>query len=226
VGLKNSAYAKSKTVYKIESSDENFKLFNTSNQVVLSESLKNNRKEIVISCGENTISGQDNLNLFLNDTQFLNLDNPKIKSTAARFKNSKNKIKDVSLFVYKHISDKKLGMPLIPAASILKSKAGDCTEHSILTISILRSLKIPARAVVGLILSENFLNEKNVFVYHMWVEAYENGRWVLVDSTNPQSTNHNRYIALCYHSLKTEAPIEFLNAVSTIQDLKITYIDR
>ena len=115
-------------------------------------------------------------------------------------------------------------MPLIPAALILKSKAGDCTEHSVLTIAILRSLKIPSRAVVGLILSEKFLTEENVFVYHMWVEAYENDRWVLVDSTRPDSINHNRYIALCYHSLKTEAPMEYLSAMSTVQNLNITML--
>ncbi|MCL2155334.1 MAG: transglutaminase-like domain-containing protein [Leptospirales bacterium] len=223
-GINSSAYTGSKAVYKIESSDEDFNIPNTANQIVLSESIKNNKKEIVISCGENKISGSRDLNLYLNDTQFLNLDDPNIKKTAAGFKNSKNKIKDVSRFVYTHISDKKIGMPLIPAASILKSKAGDCTEHSVLTISILRSLNIPSRAVVGLILSEKFFNEENVFVYHMWVEAYENNRWILVDSTRPNSINPNRYIALCYHSLKTEAPLEYLTAMSRIQDLKITYV--
>lgn len=224
-GINSSVYAGSKTVYKVESSDEDFTLSDTSNQLVLSESVKNSRKEIIISCGENIIGAKGDLNRFLNDTQFLNLNDSNIKKTAARFKNSKNKIKDISLFVYEHISDKKIGIPLAAAASILKAKSGDCTEHSVLTISILRSLNIPSRAVVGLILSENFLNEKNVFVYHMWVEAYENGKWILVDSTRPDSINPNRYIALCYHNLKTETPIEYLNAISAVQDLKITYIN-
>jgi len=224
-GINSSAYTGSKSVYRLESSDEDFSLPNTTNQIVLSESVKNNKKEIVISCGENKISGSGDLNRFLNDTQFLNLDDINIKKTAAKFKNSKNKIKDVSQFVYTHISDKKIGIPLIPAASILKSKAGDCTEHSVLTISILRSLNIPSRAVVGLILSENFLNEKNVFVYHMWVEAYENNRWILVDSTRPGSINPNRYIALCYHNLKTETPLEYLTAISRIQNLKISFVN-
>ena len=223
-GINSSVYNNPKAVYKIESSDENFRLSNTSNQLILSESVKNKKKEIIISCEENKISGSGDLNSFLADTQFLNLDDINIKNTAARFKKSKNKIRDVSQFVYTHISDKKIGMPLIPAASVLKSKAGDCTEHSVLTIAILRSLNIPSRAVVGLILSENFFNEKDVFVYHMWVEAYENGRWILVDSTRPDSINHSRYIALCYHSLKTEAPIAYLNAISTVQDLKITWV--
>ena len=187
-GINSSVYAASKAVYKVESSDEDFSLPAASNQIVLSESIKKNRKEIIVSCEENTISGQGDLNRFLNDTQFLNLDDPNIKKTAARFKNSKNKINDISQFVYNHISDKKIGIPLIPASLILKSKSGDCTEHSVLTISILRSLNIPARAVVGLILSEDFLGAKNVFVYHMWVEAYENGRWILVDSTRPQAS--------------------------------------
>ena len=221
-GVTGSVYAGSKTSYKIESSDEDFTLPNSANQIVLSESVKKDKKEIIILCGANRISAKGDLKQFLNDTQFLNLDDPDIKKTALQFKNSKNKIKDISAFVYNQISDKKIGMPLIPAASILKSKAGDCTEHTVLAISLLRSLNIPARAVVGLILSEDFLGEKNVFVYHMWAEVYENGQWILVDATRPGSINPNRYIALCYHNLKTAAPLEYLNAISTVRDLKIT----
>ena len=223
-GINSSVYTASKTVYRIESSDEDFTLPITSNQIVLSENIKKKRKEIVVSCEENKISNSGNLNQFLIDTQFLNMDDIDIKNTAAKFINSKNKINDVSQFVYKHVSDNKMNALLIPAPLTLKSKAGDCTGHSVLTIAILRSLNIPARAVVGLILSENFLSAKDVFVYHMWVEAYENDRWVLVDSTRPHSINHNRYIAPCYHNLKTAAPVAYLNAISTVQDLKITRI--
>ena len=82
-GINASVYTQLKATYKIESSDENFRLPNTSNQTVSSESVKNNRKEIVISCGENKISSRGDLNSFLADTQFLNLDDINIKSTAA-----------------------------------------------------------------------------------------------------------------------------------------------
>jgi transglutaminase-like putative cysteine protease len=109
--------------------------------------------------------------------------------------------------------------------SILKDRAGDCTEHSILTVSLLRASGIPARAVVGIILSEYFNGRRDVFVYHMWVEACVNKKWILVDSTRPMHLNHNRYIAFTYHNLKTEGPIDYLNALSVITNIKIRQVD-
>ncbi len=94
-----------------------------------------------------------------------------------------------------------------------------------LTVSLLRASNIPARAVVGIILSGYFNGEKNVFVYHMWVEAYRNGRWELVDSTRPMNINHNRYIAFTFHNLTTEGPIDYLNAISLINNIKIRQVE-
>jgi hypothetical protein len=58
----------------------------------------------------------------------------------------------------------------------------------------------------------------------MWVEALKDGRWILVDATRPHDFYPNRYIALAYHNLMTEMPIDYLRAVSAIQEMKITFI--
>ncbi len=223
-GLNGSAFSNSLSQYNIESSDEDFSLSNSANQKIVKTETSGGRRIITLSTGDYTFSDSGDKKKFLQNTSYLNTDNPKIREAAAKFKHSKNPIEDVSLFVYRHINDKKTGIPLIPAASILSSKTGDCTEHSVLTISLLRTLNIPARAVVGIILTENFNGNRNVFVYHMWVEALKEGKWILVDSTRPENIKHSRYIALAYHSLKTEAPLDYLQAISTMQDIKITFV--
>lgn len=223
-GIKSSAYSDSISAYKVESSDEDFILPETANQHILSITSGDGKTKVTVSTGNSPIPADKNLNIYLKNTPYLNTDKESIKKTAAEFKNSKNPLKDISVFVYRHISDKKIGIPLMPAASILAGRAGDCTEHSILAISLLRTLNIPSRAVMGIILSEEFSGRQNVFVYHMWVEAYQNGKWTMADPTRPYDTHPNRYIALAYHNLMTETPLEYLQAASTMQNMKITYI--
>ncbi len=223
-GITGSVYTESRTVYRVESSDEDFTLSPTANQKILSIKSGNDRSVILVSSGESAAPVEKDLSIYLRNSPYLNTDKASIIKAAERFKTSKDPLQEVSVFVYNHISDKKIGIPMLPASSILSGKSGDCTEHSILTVSILRTLKIPSRAVMGIILAENFSGKQNVFVYHMWVEAFQNGKWILVDSTRPHDLHPNRYIALAYHNLMTETPLEYLNAASTIQDMKISVV--
>jgi len=220
-GFPEKVYSQSISKFTISSSEDEFTLPETPNQKIIAESKKHNRKEITLQTGEFFL--EDNLpkEKYLRNTPFLNLDSPEISNTAKKFKNSKDPVKDVSFFVYNHISDKKEGIPIIPALTILKNKSGDCTEHTVLTIALLRANNIPARAVMGIIFSENFHDKKNVFVYHMWAEAFVNGKWVIVDSTRPWAIKYNRYIAFAYHNLKTESPLEYLNGISYITNVRI-----
>ncbi len=223
-GINHTVYSSTVTVYSIESSDEDFTLSATASQKVLSVKSDNGKSSVTISAGDNLLTENKNPESFLKNTPYLNLNSDSVKRASAKFRNAKDPLRDVSRFVNSYITDKKIGIPLVPADSILKNRSGDCTEHSVLTIAILRELKIPSRAVMGLILTESFLGKRNVFVYHMWVEAYIGGRWVLVDSTRPESIHPNRYIALAYHNLMTETPLEYLQAISTMQNMKIYYI--
>ncbi len=222
--LSKNVYNQKESVYII-SSEGSFSLPALCNQKILSEKTVSGRKEITVAAGGFSADTDRGGSKYLRDTPYLSLQSREIKDTAARFKKSKNPVKDISLFVYNHITDKKEGIPIIPALSILKDRAGDCTEHAILTVSLLRANGIPARAVVGIILSEYFANQKDVFVYHMWAEAYRNGKWELVDSTRPMNIRHNRYIGFTFHNLTTEAPIDYLNAISPITNIKISQLE-
>ncbi len=225
--LKSSVYSEKTSRYRIESSDADFTLISTSNQRIIGQRTGNQKKIIDIETGliKKVATTAEELSGYLKDTRFLNISSPEISGAAAKLRDSEDPISAVENFVYGHIADKTLGIPIVPAAQVFRMKRGDCTEHSVLSVALLRALRVPARAVVGMYLSEEFLGKRNVFVYHMWTEAYWKGRWILLDATRPGENKLNRYIAFAYHNLKAEAPLPYLRAVSAIQNMTVTYIN-
>lgn len=67
------------------------------------------------------------------------------------------------------------------ATDVLKTLKGDCTEHSLLMVAMLRALGIPARRADGVVY---LMNEDQVpaLYWHEWVEAYV-GEWTQLDPT-------------------------------------------
>jgi transglutaminase-like putative cysteine protease len=82
-------------------------------------------------------------------------------------------------FVDETITEKNFGSALATAAEVARTKAGDCTEHSVLFAALCRARKIPARVAFGLIYSEHL----GGFAYHMWTEVWISDRWVPMDAT-------------------------------------------
>lgn len=66
------------------------------------------------------------------------------------------------------------------ASEVARSLQGDCTEHSLLTAALARSVKIPARIVQGAALVH--ADGRWLAYGHAWVQTYEAGRWVVRDS--------------------------------------------
>ena len=76
------------------------------------------------------------------------------------------------------------------ALQVLRSRSGDCNEHTQLFIALARSVGIPARSAAGLAL----VNGK--FYYHAWPEVFL-GSWVAVDPTFgqfPADAAHLRFV--------------------------------
>lgn len=65
------------------------------------------------------------------------------------------------------------------AGEVLTTKEGVCRDYAILTATILRAAKIPARLCSGLIYMDG------AFYYHAWVEVWDSKKWIGVDSTRP-----------------------------------------
>jgi hypothetical protein len=68
------------------------------------------------------------------------------------------------------------------ALEVLDSKAGDCTEFSLLFVALARAAGVPAREVSGLAFSRD--NKKRpTFGWHAWAEFHDGHQWVSVDPT-------------------------------------------
>ena len=67
------------------------------------------------------------------------------------------------------------------ATDVLRQLRGDCTEHALLAVALLRAAGIPAKRVDGVVY---LVNEDNVpaLYWHEWVEAYV-GEWTQMDPT-------------------------------------------
>ena len=78
--------------------------------------------------------------------------------------------------------DKKPTVSLPSAREVLRTRVGDCNEHTALYVAMARAVGIPARIAVGLAYS------RGAFYYHAWPEVYiDEGRgrglWLPVDPT-------------------------------------------
>jgi len=206
------------------SSDEAFTIAITPYQKILSSKNTNTTYAYILATGKNKDYQQKPSEKDTKDTRLLQIGNPVIMQHAKKIATLENPIQEAEQLVFQAIETKTEGIPIIPAPAVFEAKKGDCTEHAIATIALLRALHIPSRAVVGMIAAKEYAGKKNVFVFHMWAEAFYNNRWVLVDATRPGKKKSNIYIALSYHSLETEMPLEFLETMASIQNLKVTYL--
>ena len=86
--------------------------------------------------------------------------------------------------------EKRISLGVPNALQVLRSRSGDCNEHTQLFIALSRALGLPARGAAGLAL----LGGK--FYYHAWPEVYL-GQWVPVDPTFgqfPADAAHLRFV--------------------------------
>lgn len=219
-------YGETCSRYRISSSEKSFTLPDTPYQKVLRRDTGANGAVITVSAGRNNSAGTENPECCTANTRLLSLAAPEIQGLKMKFRDVPDKPAAVASFVYGHISRKMFGIPMLSAVQIYRGRSGDCTEHAVLTIAVLRALGVPARGVVGMLLSPDFGGRKDVFVFHMWAEAYYRGKWVLVDATRPHDLHPNRYLALAYHSLQTEMPLSYLKAVAAVRNLVVQYVPK
>ncbi|MBL8949667.1 MAG: transglutaminase domain-containing protein [Myxococcaceae bacterium] len=80
------------------------------------------------------------------------------------------------------------------ASDILTNMKGDCTEHALLAVSMLRAIGIPARRVDGVVY---LMNDDKVpaLYWHEWVEAYV-GEWTQLDPTFNQEVADATHFAV------------------------------
>jgi hypothetical protein len=115
---------------------------------------------------------------FMKPTSFCQADDPQIREMAKEIvggeRNSWRASKKIAEWVNENmISNYDVGFAT--AREILKNRQGDCSEHTVLAVTLCRAAGIPARSAVGIMYA------RGIFAYHMWPEVYV-GRWVSLDA--------------------------------------------
>jgi transglutaminase-like putative cysteine protease len=108
----------------------------------------------------------------------------------------------------RHVNDlleKKPTVSLPSAREVLRTKVGDCNEHTALYVAMARALGIPSRIAVGLV------HLRGAFYYHAWPEVYlqegNRGLWLPVDPTLNQFPADATHIRLARGGLDRQAAI-------------------
>ncbi|MBI3073044.1 MAG: transglutaminase domain-containing protein, partial [Deltaproteobacteria bacterium] len=91
------------------------------------------------------------------------------------------RLKRVEAWVHHALSKKSYRVTFASAKEVLETREGDCTEHSVLVVALLRALGVPARGVFGLVYTTGLA--RGEFGYHMWAEARLDGKWIPLDAT-------------------------------------------
>jgi len=87
----------------------------------------------------------------------------------------------VNSFVFEWIAEKDFSVGFASALEVCRLPKGDCTEHGVLAVALLRRLGVPSRAVTG------WVGLGEVLGLHFWVEVRLRDRWVPIDPTFDQA---------------------------------------
>ena len=101
---------------------------------------------------------------------------------------------------------------------VLKNMAGDCTEHSLLFVSLARAAGIPAREVGGVGYAEA---DKPLFGWHAWAEYHDGHHWVSTDPT----WNQERCDATHVKFSDSEDDMTWVNVLGKVK-FKVVQIER
>jgi hypothetical protein len=110
-------------------------------------------------------------------------------------------------WVYKNIQ--KVPTITIPMATeVLKSKRGDCNEHTTLFTALSRAAGIPTRIALGLAYKDGY------FYYHAWPEIFT-GQWVAIDPTLGQFPANAAHIRLLTGDIDRQ--VQLLSVIGNIK---------
>jgi transglutaminase-like putative cysteine protease len=104
------------------------------------------------------------------------------------------------------ILDKKPTVSLPSAREVLRTRVGDCNEHTALYVAMARAQHIPSRIAVGMVYIHG------AFYYHAWPEVYidegsNRGLWLPVDPTLNEFPADGTHLRLARGGLEKQAVI-------------------
>jgi transglutaminase-like putative cysteine protease len=159
---------------------------------------------------------------YLAPEPLLESDDPMIRAEAERAVGDATSNRDRAERLTRHVNgllDKKPTVSLPSAREVLRTRVGDCNEHTALFVAMARSVGIPARIAVGMVFMHG------AFYYHAWPEVYlaesqTRGLWLPVDPTLNQFPADATHLRLARGGLDQQAAI-----LPLIGRLKMTVVD-
>jgi transglutaminase superfamily protein len=113
----------------------------------------------------------------------------------------------IALWVHDSL-EKRITFGIPSALQVLRSRSGDCNEHTQLYLALARAAGIPARGAAGL------AYVRGKFYYHAWPEVYL-GTWVAVDPTFGQFPADAAHLRFTIGGLGRQA--ELLRLIGSLQ---------
>jgi hypothetical protein len=153
----------------------------------------------------------------LADTFFIQSKHPRIMSLARKIvndeKDAMRAAEKINEWVYKNI-EKSPAVTVPMAIEVLRTKRGDCNEHTNLFAALSRAAGIPTRISVGLVY------DKGYFYYHAWPEIFVN-QWVAIDPTLGQFPADAAHVRLLTGDIDEQ--IKLLSVINKIRFEGIEY---
>jgi transglutaminase-like putative cysteine protease len=149
------------------------------------------------------------LERFLAAEPFIESDAPEIVAEAQRAAAGAPTPRAKAERLVRHVHalvEKRPTVSLPSALEVLRTRVGDCNEHTALYVALARALGLPARVAVGLV----YL--RGAFYYHAWAEVWvEEGRgrglWLPVDPTLNQFPADATHLRLARGGLDRQVAI-------------------
>ena len=163
------------------------------------------------------------LGAYLRAEPFLESDAPEIRAEAekAAAGAATPRLRAERLTRYVHANVEKRPTVSLPSAlEVLRTRVGDCNEHTALYVAMARSLGVPARVAVGLVYM------RGAFYYHAWpevfvAEAAGRGLWLPVDPTLNQFPADATHVRLARGGLDRQAAIVGLIGKAKLDILEV-----
>ncbi len=116
-------------------------------------------------------------------------------------------VQRINRWVYEKV-EKVPSMGVPNGLEVLRSRRGDCNEHTALFVSLARAAKIPTRIAAGVVYSDR-IGERGAFYYHAWPEVQLGGSadWVPVDPTFGQVPADATHVKLVEGDLDRQVEI-------------------
>jgi len=146
---------------------------------------------------------------YLAPEPFIESDAPEIAAEAERATAELKGPSQKAERLVRHVNamlEKRPTVSLPSALEVLRTRVGDCNEHTALYVALARAAGIPARIAVGLV------NLRGAFYYHAWAEVWLDagggrGRWIPADPTLNQFPADLTHIRLARGGLDKQAVI-------------------